>query len=304
MRLKDMIEEACATHDIQNILGTRKKSLICPLPQHIHHSNTPSFSIFWKEGRQYWKCHGNCQLEGDVVDLVGYLRVPGYTRWNPTSVQRALTLIDERYEIVYVKPQKTETLKGGEWKDFLPPDDEVIEYGKKRGLTAETLRLFRIGSCGSNMAMPCFMEGKLIGIKMRRLNGTNKLRYWSLKGSLQGLFNFDNVKFKQEPVLLVKAEIPCMLMNQEGFLSCAPTGGEGSGSGWNETWRTALAFAKVIVVGDNDGPGKKLGLNRAVLMNGKLVFPPETYKDWDQWFLADKESCLRITHQWVNDAGG
>ncbi|MGD0002830.1 MAG: hypothetical protein ABSE06_01230 [Anaerolineaceae bacterium] len=301
MRLKDMIEEACATHDIHTILGTRKRSIVCPLPQHIHKNHTASFSIFWKEGRQYWKCHGNCQLEGDVVDLVGYLRVPGYTRWNPQSVRRALTSIDERYEIEYVKPKKETILRGGEWNDFLPPGEEVIEYAKTRGLTAETLRIFRVGQCGQNMSMPCFMDKKLKGIKMRRLGSTG-LRYWSLEGSRQGLFNFDNVAYKQEPVLMVKAEIPCMLMHQEGFLACAPTGGESSGSGWNETWRTALALARVIVVGDNDEPGRKLGLNRAVIMNGKLVFPPVVHKDIDEWWLSDPEGARKQITKWMEEA--
>ena len=302
MRLIDMILEACSNHDIHNVLGTRKKSLVCPLPQHSHKNNTASFSIFWKEGRQYWKCHGNCQLEGDVVDLVGYLRVPGYTRWDPSSVRRALQLIDERYEISYVIPEKNVVLNGGEWADFLPPGEEVIEYASRRGLTTETMRIFKIGQCGKSMSIPCFMEGKLKGIKMRRMDGTGKLRYWALKGSAQGLFNFDNVSFKQEPVLLVKAEIPCMLMHQEGFLACAPTGGEGSGSGWNETWRTALAFARVIVVGDNDEPGYKLGLNRAVVMNGRLVFPPGPYKDVDQWWLADPAGARAQITQWMEEA--
>jgi len=301
MRLIDMILEACSNHDIHNILGTRKKSLVCPLPQHIHKNNTASFSIFWKEGRQYWKCHGNCQLEGDVVDLVGYLRVPGYTRWNPTSVRRALKLIDERYEITYVKPEPNIILKGSEWADFLPPDQDVIDYARGRGLNIDTMRQFKLGSCGKSMSIPCFMEGRLKGIKMRRLDGVGKLRYWALKGSLQGLFNFDKVAFTQGPVLLVKAEIPCMLMNQEGFLACAPTGGEGSGSGWNETWRTALAFAKVIVIGDNDAPGFKLGLARATVMNGKLVFPPKQFKDLDDWFLAEPKAARAQIYQWMEE---
>ena len=74
------LEEIRATHSIQSVLGwpDRKKWGLCVLPQHVHGSNTPSFSIYPWQGKQLFKCHGNCGGKGDVIDLIGYLEIPGY----------------------------------------------------------------------------------------------------------------------------------------------------------------------------------------------------------------------------------
>ena len=117
-RLKDQIDEADCTHDIRDVVGSKKRTILCPLPQHRRINNTPSFSIYWKDGKQWWKCHGNCQLEGDLVDLVGYLRVTGYDRRDPAKVREALALVDSRYEFKIVEPPRVVTLDGNEWTKF------------------------------------------------------------------------------------------------------------------------------------------------------------------------------------------
>jgi hypothetical protein len=301
MTLADDIEQACRTHDIRDVLGTQKKLIVCPLPMHLHHSNTPSFSIFWQKGLQYWKCHGSCAREGDVVDLVGYLRIPGYDDKNTDHIRRALELIGQRYEPKIVLPEEQEVLRGDEWRDFLPPGIEAIEYAASRGLNTDTMRKFRIGQSKNSMTIPCFEDHKLTGIKLRNLRPCDKrYRYFSLEGSHQGLFNFDAVYLTQEPVLIVKAEIPVMLLDQYGILACAPTGGEG---GWREPWRTALALSpNRIVVGDNDEPGRKLGERRAAFLAADLKFPPEIYKDVDDWVLAEPQNALKTIREWMEAA--
>lgn len=298
MSLKDDIEEARKTHDIQAILGTDKKYLVCPMPQHVHHHHTPSFMIFWREGVQYFRCHGNCGLTGDVIDLVGYLRIPGYNRKNGKMVAEALTLLDTRYEQKIVVPEKEVTLAPGQWIEFLPPGPEVIEYAALRGLTPETLRKFSVGQRGRYMTMPCFEHQKLTGIKCRNTTN-NGIRFFQVEGSRQGLFNYDAVEYATGVVFVTKGEIPTMLMSQIGYLACAPTGGE---SGWREEYRTALALAQCVYVGDNDGAGRKYGERRAAILNALLKFPPEQYKDWDEWYLADPIDCTLKTGYWAEEA--
>lgn len=295
MTLKDDIAEACATHDMYTVLGlpSRKKVILCPLPTHIHKSNTPSFSIFWNKGRQWWRCHGMCHQEGDIVDLIGYLRVPGYQKGNATYQRQALALLDERYEAQVVLPEKEVGLSGSAWLDFLPPGPEVIEYARTRGLTPETLKRFNIGQSKNFMTMPCFEDHKLLGVKLR--NTREGMRFFQLKGSRQGLFNFDSVYLRRGTVFVVKGEIPCMLLDQLGFPACAPTGGEG---GWSERWRTCLAFASKVVIGDNDDAGRMLGKARAGLLDAALVFPDEKYKDIDQWLLEEPEQALHALNHW------
>lgn len=294
MNLNDQIAMARRTHDIHNVVGSEKKLIVCPLPMHIHANNTPSFSIFWWRGVQMFRCHGNCGLQGDVIDLVGFMRIPGYQPHNKEHIRRALQLLDNKYEKVVLPPVKRVSLRGDEWLDFLPPGPEVVEYARSRGLTPETLKKFHIGQSTHWMTIPSFEDNRLVGLKMRNLE-TEGLRFMALKGSHQALFNYDAIFLKTRPVLMVKGEIPAMLLDQLGFLACAPTGGEG---GWREHWRVALALSKVTVVGDNDPTGIEMAHKRAALLNGEVRFPPPEYKDIDEWILADPKA-VEIINLWL-----
>jgi hypothetical protein len=55
MKLKDKIEEAVSTHSIESVVhfSPDREVIVCPLPFHRHHRNTPSFSIFNRDGKQY-----------------------------------------------------------------------------------------------------------------------------------------------------------------------------------------------------------------------------------------------------------
>lgn len=244
------------------------------------------------------------------VDLVGYLRVPGYDGKDFAKIREALALIDERYAIEIPAIQKDVQLIGSEWRDYLPPGEEVIAYAASRGLSLETLEKFRIGQYGHYMTIPCFEEGVLKGIKMRNIWPSDLgKRFWSLSGSRLGLFNFDAVNLKvtsertQEVTWIVKGEIPAMLMDQLGFHQvCAPTGGEGSGMRAVREWNTALALAAKIVIGDNDEAGKTLGWKRSVMFGASLWFPPKKYKDLDEWLLADMHDAIATLRYWKNKA--
>jgi hypothetical protein len=302
MKLIEQIDAVCASHRIHDVLSldNSKRSIICPLPAHIHAHNTPSFSIFNRGGKEYWKCHGSCNMEGDVVDLIGHMRVSGYDKHNPEKVREAMAIIDQRFQVSEAAPiAEKKGLRGDEWFSFLPIKEEVKAYALKRGILPETLIKFNIGQKGHYMAMPTFHEGILKGIKFRNTQGSG-MRYFSLEGSRQGLFNYDQVAFLPRPVLILKGEIPVMLADQDGLTACAPTGGEG---GWMTVWRTELALATKVVVGDNDAPGKILGEKRAAFFAAVLRFPPDPYKDWDEWRLADPIRCLKDTKRWLEEAG-
>ena len=309
--LKDQIEEACRVHDIRDVLhlatNRAEVSMLCPLPDHVHHNRTPSFSIFWKEGKQYWKCHGQCRKDGDVVDLVGELTIRGYNKRDYRHVCRALGELDSRYAFRAVIPPAsahTPALDPQLWRAYLPAGLEVVAYAASRGLREETLSKFNVGQHTDAqgriwMTLPCFHEGRLVGIKKRRCATVASGRYMQEKGSRQGLFNFDAVYLTTRPVLIVKAEIPVMLLDQLGYLATAPTGGEG---GWREDWRTALALAPKVLIGDNDRPGRILGQKRAALMGAGLHFPPEPYKDVDEWILAERTNALKAIDSWIEAA--
>jgi hypothetical protein len=299
MKLSEKFEEARRTHDILEILGTRKRKIVCPLPGHIHHENTPSFSVVWKKGVQWFRCHGNCGASGDVVDLIGYLRMPGYDPHNLEDRKKALYLLDERYEISIVIPEKETVLYGDEWYRYLPIGIEGREYMWGRGLKNATIDQYRLGQSGEFVTIPCFEEKRLVGIKLRsfdpKVTGDNRFR--AVKGSRQGLFNIDDCRYYLGSVFIVKGEIPALLLWQNGYKAVAPTGGEG---GWREDWRTALALATKIVIGDNDEPGRILGEKRAALMAARLVYPHPDFKDIDQMLLAEPEKTKAQLDAWAH----
>ena len=299
MSLRDDIDEARRTHDMQSILGTTKKKMVCPLPMHTHSSRpTPSFSIFWRDGHQFFKCHGNCNLTGDVIDLVGYLNISGYDQKNGKMVRKAMSFLDQKFEMSIPIPVKEVTLAGSEWFDYLPISETAIKFAHKRGLNDDTIQKFNLGYWKGFLSIPCFEDKRLNGVKMRRIR-KGEPRFFSIEGSRQGLFNFDKVAYSMDVTFIVKGEIPCMLMDQIGFQACAPTGGEG---GWEERWRGALALSSNIVIGDNDGPGRELGEKRALITGAKLVYPPSQYQDLDKWILGDPEGSVETITKWRDDA--
>jgi hypothetical protein len=313
--LRQRIDDACERYDIRSVIPFKgdKDVVLCPLPMHTHRNYTPSFSVFYghKHGRtkQYWRCQGQCNRAGDIIDLIGYLYVSGYNRSVPGDVVRALQILEGRYpesEYHVPPPEKVKRmgLSGSEWKSFLPARTEVLEYAAKRGLTARTLEKFNVGQHRDEhgtiwMTIPAFEHGTLTGIKLRRVTPGGSLRYRALTGSRQGLFNYDAVEYTTKPVLVLKGEIPVMLLDQLGYLACAPTGGEG---GWREDWRTALALADKVLIGDSDAPGQALGHKRAALLGGILRFPPGPYKDVDEWVLAEPDSALSTINGWIAES--
>lgn len=292
--------------------GRRNKWSICPLPQHHHSSTpTPSFSIFWYRGTQRFKCHGQCGLDGDVIDFAGYMWVAGYKRGDrKMRFKAAEVLTNGGFRVSPPKaPKPTPILPQWLWRDMLPPTNETINYALSRGLSMKEIEKFRIGTPKDNvyspkswMAIPTFHKEELIGIKLRNITDSG-IRYMAIPGSRKGLFNYNSVWMNDGPVFLVKGEIAAMVVERAGFTACAPTGGEGSYIGGIQT---ALALAKVIVIGDNDeNPDTREKMNayaenRAALFGGTLRFPPPEFKDIDKWILNDPKA-IEILEQWRNE---
>ena len=302
-------------YSIRDIVGMgNKHKCVCPLPNHIHIHNTPSFSVFFSNGIEKFHCHGaSCGASGDVLDLIGFMYIPGYERFNGKMYYQAASILTNgQYRISrVVAPPPIPLLNPYIWQDTLPPTQRVIDYAFTRGITMTEIIKFKIGALREWatkipfeisdpekwMTIPTFHMSDLIGIKLRNTDHWG-LRYMALKGSRKGLFNYNAVYLTDQPVLLVKGEIAAIVADRFGFLACAPTGGEGSNV--KET-RTALALAKIIVVGDNDEVGITAANNRAMLFNGLIKFPPLLFKDIDQYLLEDPTSVAQV-NQWIEEA--
>jgi hypothetical protein len=304
---KSSFRNLARLYDIYTVLGIdpTKKVFICPLPQHIHYNYSPSFGIhIARNGRQYFRCFGNCGLYGDVIDLVGYLEIPGYSPKNPEHVRMAAARLQGSPISPPKQEQKKSTLEPGLWKKYMPPGPKILEYGRTRGLTPATLEKFKVGEKAGAMSIPVFENGQLKAIKFRSTRKNAKVRYWSEAGSVNALFNHDKVALTDRPVAVLKGEIPVMLFDQLGLLACAPTTGE-ERSDMSE-WKHLFAFSvKKIVITDND-PDPIIRARivakaamRAAQIGAELRFPPEQFKDVDEWILADP-NAIQTIRDWLN----
>lgn len=314
------IRSARKLYDMRAILGlpSQKNVIVCPLPLHRHVHNTPSFSIYVKNGVQRFHCHGSCGLDGDVIDLVGYMSIPGYSPSDSQHVKRSLALLDSGHKISPPKltQKKPTALPRDLWKSFLPSGHEVQEYASRRGLTPDTLRKFGVGQYTTTdvyqlgiastwMTIPTMSGGRLEMIKMRNILAVGKKdRYRTYPGSTAGLFNFNNVYGRVGPVAIAKAEISAMLLDQYGILACAPTAGEGNSE---QEMYLPIAFSeRRVVIGDNDPePIAEKTLahlrERGALFKASIRLPPAEYHDVDDWVLAEPEIAIPTIKAWLTE---
>lgn len=327
--LDDLFREASSRDivDLLHQLGVQTKGrggkviCLCPLPFHSHHNNTPSFSVYWWNGKQHWRCHGQCSKTGDIIDLAGYLWVPGYRPEGKLRVKAAEVLTGQSLTVKRAVPPPPEPmLPAFAYQWFLPISDNVRAYARSRGIPDELIDRYYLGSAtnvkggeidrnGEHrlLSIPCFHHDQLVGIKFRVMNGN--LRYFSFPGSRKGLFGFDDVYLTDRPVLVVKGEIAAMVCTSFGYLACAPTGGEASMiNGSAAIIQEALALAKVIVVGENDAnPDTRRKMTaaaelRAASLAGVVRFPAEQYKGVDDFLLADSANAKIMIDSWIAEA--
>ena len=301
MNIIDRIRKEKVLYSCWSVLRkepTRRK-FICPLPFHVHKSYTASFAILQTpDNGERWRCFGSCNLEGDVVDLVGYLKIPGYDPHDIKMVERAWSMLDGNFAIQEIPPlPKKARLAQEAWKH--PLGAEVIAYAKTRGLREDTLVRFKVGQVEKNgrmcMSMPVFEDGQLVAVKYRCI--TQK-RFFAEKGSRIGMLNYDRINLTDEPVLILKGEIPVYLCDQLGFVCCAITGGE---SYAGREYLPNLAFSRRrVVVGDNDAAGIAGARKRAEALSGIVKFPDPRFKDIDLWILSDP-GAVGVIRSWLYD---
>jgi hypothetical protein len=184
----------------------------------------------------------------------------------------------------------------------------VLEYAKMRGLKPETLKKFMVGQSGmfgkTWMTMPAFHFGRLQGIKMRNVHAVHvRDRYASMEGSINGLFNLNGIYYSPDPILIVKGEIAAMLLDQYGFLVCAPTAGESTACA--ELLPHMIWSSRRILVADNDPDPKvrrmmdEYAVKRAEMLRAEIKRPPEQYKDIDDFLLAEPKLALAAVEGWL-----
>jgi hypothetical protein len=308
------IDDLRRQYSISGILGVERKQgstvILCPLPMHVHSSNTPSFSIYdGRGGFERFHCHGNCGVIGDVIDLIGFMEVPGFGANRTAHVAEAMMRLERRTPGSVVPVQtigfKASLLSPAIWKTMIPSSETIESYMRGRGVNPETMEKFKIGSKKELVAMPTFEDGILRNIKYRRIGPTiaGRLRYFEEKGSRKSLFNHDAVAWQPGRIVITKGHIPTMILDQYGLLACNITAGE---NGTLAEWAPRLSAAeKLIYIGDNDRDPEirkkmqEFARIRAAEVGADVHFPPDRYKDLDKWVLGRPEEAIPAIKNWL-----
>ena len=96
-----------------------------------------------------------------------------------------------------------------------------------------------------------------------------------------------------------KGELCASVMKSAGFLACGLTGGESCTKAIQIVRDILILSPRIVYFADNDAHGQT-GPVIAALTGAKLAFP-ERGKDWDEWFLLERNACLDATKRLLWD---
>jgi DNA primase len=228
------------------------------------------FRVWPKQGN-FW-CR-RCGSKGDAID---YIRLRDGLSFVEASNLLRQTNINKMYRN---QDEQNEPGQLHKWQEFA---SQVLEHcsgilwsniGEKarawldnRGLSDDTLRYWKIGySPGARIAgvylergitIPCYVEGKLWFIKLRRPCGEPKYRM--IKGSHSGLFGVDTLEGKTTAVLC-EGEFDTMLLWQEaGDLTGVFTLGSATAKMDLTMWgHYLMPLQRILIAYDCDEAGQR-----------------------------------------------
>lgn len=158
---------------------------------------------------------------------------------------------------------------------FQPISPSALTYAHQRGLKAESIRRWRIGSGVlpnsrsrfERLVLPVIESGKVVGLRGRAIHARDTEAKWLVAaGSSTTLFGLDELRGRPgETVIVCEAPLACVLAMQEhaDVVAVASTAGCGT---WRDEWADAIAESRpiqVVVWMDNDDAGERAALKVA-----------------------------------------
>ncbi len=311
-----------------------KWGIVCPMPHHVHTNNTPSLTVFERwDGVQAFSCKGNCGAEGDVIDFVGYYHQgAAYNPKDPDCVRRAIAHLQRepfnvsKRTVLRKKKRQLNPIRArldvNQWQDALRDNDIAQMYLKQRGIlsVAEQFGLGyryidhaevkrrkggRRDLPGHYISIPAFDNGSIAGVKFRRIDihpdydGINKdllpIRYDSLPGSRNTVFNKDRIAFHNGPVFFPEGEFDVMLLAAAGYMAaCTTTGAQGvEGIG---NLDLLLTYASPVILEEPDPAGESGARKKKRLIPKARVVSTAPFRDIGQIFDERGEDGMR---EWI-----
>ena len=185
----------------------------------------------------------------------------------------------------YSRPERPKSVKKPK------PDSPVREYLHSRGLTDETLEIFKIAEEARDIVFPFLRDGGLVFLKWLSIDreGTKK-RIRASSDSEPCLFGWQGVPGHCRAITVTEGEIDCMSAWQAGYpaLSVPFGGGSGEKQRWIEYEYDRLQRFDVIYLAMDDDESGHQATNEIIKRLGRercrIVRLPS--KDWNDCLMG------------------
>lgn len=229
-------------------IGSKYK---CPnVYKHKNGDNNPSMN-YHKEANQFY-----CLTCQEKIDIYGYYK--DYLNYSHNDIVRDFT---DNKDITHLSMQKKRdelTTGLAQLKEMTVP---CIDYVKARGITADTMRTFKLKTYKNLIAFPYYKHNTIVGVKTRKpekYNGQGE-KMLSIAGSKPYLFNAQNVELKGE-LIVCEGEFDCMVIHQCGFSNVVSIGAGANSLAtlFEQTKDFFTKFENIVIVSDNDSSGDNM----------------------------------------------
>lgn len=199
-----------------------------------------------------WKDFSSDSSGGDLLDL--WSAVKGI------SLKETLTQASEFAGVSFTTktfyPERPKSYLKPDKKNITSANDKVVEWFNKRGISAETIKLFKISLKGDDMVFPYIYNGEAEHLKFRNLK---EKKFFASAGTAPCLFGWQAIDDNARYVVLTEGEIDCMTYREKGIpaLSLPAGGGAGNKQQWIEYEYDRLErFDTIYLSMDNDQQGE------------------------------------------------
>lgn len=247
--------------------------VLCP----FHDDTTPSCDI--NTSTKMFKCH-SCRKTGDLVTFIA--RVSKTERWSVIADFAA------RYGDVndrIVDPQLIET-----WHQRIWQAEPLLIQLRKRGVTDEMIRRYRLGETGGRIQIPVKNSSGLYVNVVGYSPGapTQKFIHMRGRGRIPRLYPYEQLKY--EKIMLcggfMKAIVAAAQLNPVGIGAVTAASGE---TNWDPSLNMAFKDKEVIVCLDIDEAGQTAAEERCknLLPFALKIFRLDLPLDWRDFPKGD-----------------
>ena len=239
----DPIASEISPEQLAKAIGAKRASsgndFHCPSPAHEHGDRNPSLSISRENGRTVTNCH-RCGLKGSPVQVAA-------TVWGVTLAYAAQRLVSEAGLTI-------PSVSGADARRTGTPLGEMVatyEYTDEEG--------------GPLFEVVRYAHPKNFRQRVRQGDGSYK---WSTKGVRRVLYRLPEVVAgvaANRHVLVVEGEKDADELARQAFVATTCPGGAGK---WKPEFSESLRGARVVILSDNDDPGREHGEAIAQALHG------------------------------------